>query len=418
MIAQDMLEEIAKRERVSPDILAERIRQGRVVIPGNQSRKLEPKYWVGIGEGLTTKINANLGTSPDYIDTNEEEEKILKAVAAGAHTVMDLSTGGEIKEQLQRTLTVSPVPVGTVPIYQAVCEIVKKGKTVKDLEAEHLFAVIEEQAELGVDFITVHCGITQKTVEVLRQSGRLVGVVSRGGAFLVEWILANKRENPLYADFDRLVSIAQKYRLTLSLGDGLRPGSVIDATDPAQLAELQVLGELVQEARRQGVAVIVEGPGHIPLNEVALNTELEKKICQGAPFYVLGPLVTDVAAGYDHIAGAIGGAIAAAAGADFLCTVSPAEHLRLPTVEDVVQGVIASRIAAQAADFVKGIPSVKEREFRLSRARQQLDWNIQEQLVLFPEVFHRERIKRLPQENNVCTMCGRFCAMKGVKEYL
>ncbi|MBC7335518.1 MAG: phosphomethylpyrimidine synthase ThiC, partial [Clostridia bacterium] len=342
----------ARAERVAAEALAASVATGQAVLPANPRHRPRP---LAIGAGLRTKVNANLGTSPAASSWEEEKEKLAVALAAGTDTVMDLSTGGDLVRCRRELLAACPVPLGTVPVYQAMVQAQEKHGAMILLTAEELFAVIEEQAADGVDFITVHCGVTGAVVERLARQGRLMDIVSRGGAFLAAWILHHGKENPLYADFDRLLEIARRYDVTLSLGDGLRPGCLADATDRAQVQELLFLGELVDRARDYGVQVMVEGPGHLPLSEIAANIQLEKKLCRQAPFYVLGPLVTDVAPGYDHIAAAIGGAVAAAAGADFLCYVTPAEHLGLPGPDDVREGVIAARLAAHAADLAKGL---------------------------------------------------------------
>ena len=338
------------------------------------------------------------------------------AIEFKADTVMDLSTSGKLSEIRRTIIGASLIPVGTVPIYQAGIEAIAKHGSIVGLTADDLFAIIEEHARDGVDFITVHCGVTQSALSRLKKQGRVADVVSRGGAFLLGWILHNEQENPLYEQFDRLLEIARKYDMTLSLGDGMRPGSISDATDRAQVEELITLGELAQRAHDAEVQVMIEGPGHLPLNQIEANVRLQKSICKNAPFYVLGPLVTDIGAGYDHITGAIGGAIAAAAGADFLCYVTPAEHLSLPDPEDVKNGVIASRIAAHAADIVKGIKGAAIWDHEMSVARKKLDWDKQAGLSLNPqkssEIHHRI------SSNSACSMCGDFCAMKLVEKYL
>lgn len=401
---------VAESEKVSPEFVRAGLANGTIAITRNRKRKLERV--VGFGAGLRTKVNANIGTSPDSISIADEKKKLDAAVKAGADAVMDLSTGGNLARIRKTILDSCPVPVGTVPIYQAACETVARGKKITQMDPERLFAVIEEQAEQGVDFMTVHCGITQETVQILERQKRLVGVVSRGGSFLVKWINVNKKENPLYEQYDRLLEIAAEYDVTLSLGDGFRPGCTADASDGAQLAELSVLGELVLRARKAGVQTIIEGPGHMPLDQIAGHVQLAKRLGHGAPLYLLGPLVTDVAAGYDHITSAIGGAIAASAGVDFLCYVTPAEHLRLPDAKDVYEGVIASRIAGHAADLVKGVAGAREWDNELSKYRKERNWTAQEKLALDPEKFRCERKKLPPREEDVCTMCGQFCAMK------
>jgi len=321
----EAMHQVAEYENIDSGTVRERVAEGLVVIPQNHHRHFVAR---GVGHGLKTKVNANIGTSPSHADVGEELEKMDAAVKAGADAVMDLSTGGDLDEVLKQILEHSPVMVGTVPIYKAVSRLFAAGKSCPDLQVDDIFNEIEDQAKAGVDFITVHCGITRRTIQILENSKRLMGVVSRGGSFMIEWIRKNGKENPLYAYFDRLLDIARAHDVTLSLGDGFRPGSIHDAHDRAQMAELIVLGELAKKARRAGVQVMIEGPGHVPLNQIAADMSLQKRLCGGAPYYVLGPLPTDIAPGYDHIVGAVGGAIAAAAGADFLCYVTPAEHLR------------------------------------------------------------------------------------------
>jgi phosphomethylpyrimidine synthase len=409
------MELVAKNEGVEAEFVRQGIAEGTIVIPANTSHKnLVP---VGIGRGLKTKVNANIGTSSDFGSIDTELEKLKAAIDFGADTVMDLSSGGDISAIRQAVIDASPLPVGTVPIYQAGIEGIGRHGAIVKMTVDELFATIEEQARDGVDFMTVHCGVTQAAIARLKQQGRTTDVVSRGGAFLIGWMLHNERENPLYEYYDRLLEIAHEFDVTLSLGDGMRPGCLADATDRAQVEELITLGELVPRARQAGIQVIIEGPGHLPLNQIEANVQLEKTICQGAPFYVLGPLVTDVAAGYDHISGAIGGAVAAAAGADFLCYVTPAEHLSLPDPEDVKQGVIASRIAAHAADIVKGVKGAQEWDLKMSMARKKLDWEEQARLSLDAE---RSRLvhSKHASSGGACSMCGQFCAMELVEKYL
>jgi phosphomethylpyrimidine synthase len=391
------------------------VAKGTVVIPANTGhRGLVP---CGIGTGLSTKVNANIGTSSDFGSVATELEKLRVAVTAGADTVMDLSTGGDISAVRRAIMAASSLPIGTVPVYQAGIAAIDKHGAIVKMSADDIFAAIEEHARDGVDFITVHCGVTQSAIARLKRQGRVADVVSRGGAFLIGWMLHNERENPLYEQYDRLLEIALKFDVTLSLGDGMRPGCLADATDRPQVEELITLGELVKRAGEAGVQAMVEGPGHLPLNQIETNVRLQKAICQGAPFYVLGPLVTDIAAGYDHITGAIGGAVAAAAGADFLCYVTPSEHLAIPDIDDVRQGVIASRIAAHAADIVKGVKGAAEKDRQMSLARKRLDWAAQARLSLDPERscrVHRERSSNSP----ACSMCGPYCAMELVERYL
>ncbi|MBE3573204.1 MAG: phosphomethylpyrimidine synthase ThiC [Moorella humiferrea] len=410
------MEKVAAKEGIRVEDLMAEVAAGRVVIPANKNHvNLEP---CGIGKGLRTKVNANLGTSTTYPDIEPELEKLKEALDAGADAVMDLSTGGDINECRRQIIAHSPVAVGTVPIYQATVEAQEKYGALVEMTADDLFKVIERQAEDGVDFITVHCGVTLEVVDRLRREGRLTDIVSRGGSFMTGWMLHHEQENPLYAQFDRLLEIARRYDVTLSLGDGLRPGCLADATDRAQIQELIILGELVDRAREAGVQAMVEGPGHVPLNQVQANILLEKRLCHEAPFYVLGPLVTDVAPGYDHITAAIGGALAAAAGADFICYVTPAEHLGLPTLADVREGVIAARIAGHAADLVKGIPGAWEWDREMARARKALDWERQLQLAIDPKKARQYRHNRNETTAVTCSMCGDFCAMRLVGEYL
>jgi len=400
---------VAQQEGVDSEFIREGVAKGTIVIPANINHtNLVP---CGIGQGLKTKVNANIGTSSDFGNIDTELEKLRVAIDCGADTVMDLSTGGDISAIRRTIITSSSVPVGTVPIYQAGIEAIDKRGAIVKMTIDDLFAGIEEHAGDGVDFITVHCGVTQSAIAKLKQQGRVTDVVSRGGAFLIGWMLHNERENPLYEYYDRLLEIAREFDVTLSLGDGMRPGSLADATDRAQVEELLVIGELVQRAQQAGVQAMVEGPGHLPLNQIEANVQLEKAICKGAPFYVLGPLVTDIAAGYDHITGAIGGAIAAAAGTDFLCYVTPAEHLSLPDPEDVKQGVIASRIAAHAGDIVKGINGAEDWDRRMAMARKKLDWKEQARLSLDPELSRQVHSKHA-SAGVACSMCGEFCAME------
>jgi phosphomethylpyrimidine synthase len=410
------MDAVARAEGLSVDHILEGVANGTIVITRNAKHAtISP---LGIGKGLRTKINANIGTSKDRMSIPDEIEKLKAAVSAGADAIMDLSTGGPIVEIRKEILKQSTVAVGTVPIYQAAVETVEQGKSVVQMDPDLLFRIIEEQAEEGVDFITVHCGVTIESVERLKRQGRIMDVVSRGGAFHLEWIICNDAENPLYAQYDRLLEIAKKYDMTLSLGDGMRPGCLADATDRAQIEELIILGELRDAALEAGIQVMIEGPGHVPINQVETNIRIQKELCKGAPFYVLGPLVTDVAPGYDHITSAIGGAIAGAAGADFLCYVTPSEHLRLPDIEDVREGVVASRIAAHAADIAKGVKGAMDWDKEMARRRKALDWNGQIELSMNPERARKLRQSSLPKETDVCTMCGEFCSMKGVSRYL
>ena len=406
---------VAEQEKLDAEFIRAGVAAGNIVIPANINHKKFTPF--GIGKGLRTKVNANLGTSSDYGTIQTELEKLRVAIDCGADTVMDLSTGGDIPAVRRAVMKASSIPVGTVPIYQAAIKAIKESGAIVKMSVDDFFSVIEENARDGVDFVTVHCGVTRSAIARLKKQGRITDVVSRGGAFTVGWILHNDYENPLYEYYDRLLEIARKYDVTLSLGDGMRPGCLADATDHAQVEELLILGELVQRAWDAGVQVMVEGPGHVPLNQIETNVKLQKSICKGAPFYVLGPLVTDIGAGYDHITGAIGGAIAAMAGADFLCYVTPSEHLSLPDVEDVRQGVIASRIAGHAADIAKGVKGAMDWDIKMAKARKGLDWETQIKLSLTPEYSRKVHAKHT-SGGEACSMCGDYCAMKVVGEYL
>ena len=414
-IISPQMEQVAQQEGVDAEFIRQGVAGGTIVIPANaEHQNLVP---CGIGQGLKTKVNANIGTSSDFGDIDTELEKLRVSIDYGADTVMDLSTGGDISAIRRAIIASSSVPIGTVPIYQVGIDAIDRHGAIVKMTIDDLFAGIEEHARRGVDFITVHCGVTRSAIAKLKQQGRVTDVVSRGGAFLIGWMLHNVRENPLYEYYDRLLEIAREFDVTLSLGDGMRPGSLADATDRAQVEELLVIGELVQRAQQAGVQAMVEGPGHLPLNQIEANVQLEKAICKGAPFYVLGPLVTDIAAGYDHIVGAIGGAIAAAAGTDFLCYVTPAEHLSLPDPEDVRQGVIASRIAAHAGDIIKGVKGAEEWDRMMSVARKNLHWEEQAKLALDPERSRQVHGKHT-STGDACSMCGEFCAMALMEKYL
>jgi len=414
-IISGRMEEVARLEGLDAETICRGVASGVIVIPANINHdRAEAR---GIGKGLSTKVNANIGTSPDYINLDTELNKLDIAIKYGADAVMDLSTGGDLSYIRKAILERSRVPIGTVPIYQAGVEALAQHGAIVKMTPDAIFNSISDHCRDGADFITVHCGVTQRVISLLKQQGRVADVVSRGGAFLMGWMLYNQRENPLYDQFDCLLDIAREYDVTLSLGDGLRPGSLSDATDRAQIEELVTLGELVQRSRKAGVQVMVEGPGHVPLNQIEANVLIQKRLCQDAPFYVLGPLVTDIAAGYDHITGAIGGAIAAAAGADFLCYVTPAEHLSLPDPEDVRQGVIASRIAAHAADIAKGVKGAAEHDQQMSQARKRLDWQEQARLSLDPERVQQGRTRH-QTSGKACSMCGQFCAMQLMSEQL
>jgi len=414
-IISPQIKHVAEKEGVEIDFVLEGLVSGTIVIPANPNHvNLAP---CGIGKGLRTKVNVNLGTSPDFCDLDMELKKLQAAIEFGSDTVMDLSTGGDISAIRQAIINASTLTVGTVPIYQAGIEAIDKHGAIVNMTADEIFGVIEQQAKDGVDFMTVHCGVTRAALERLKKQGRITDIVSRGGAFLTGWMLHNEKENPLYQYYDRLLELAHEYDFALSLGDGLRPGCLADATDRAQVEELLTIGELVKRAREANVQVFVEGPGHLPLDQVTSNVQLEKSVCHGAPFYVLGPLVIDIGAGYDHIVGAVGGAIAAAAGTDFLCYVTPTEHLGLPGVDDVKEGVIASRIAAHAGDVVKGIKGAKELDEQMSRARKSFDWETQIKLSLDPKRSQQIH-ERFSPHGKTCTMCGKYCAMALIEKYL
>jgi phosphomethylpyrimidine synthase len=410
----DAMTAVADREGIAAEGLRASLAAGRAIILNNNLRKgYVPR---GVGEGLSVKVNANIGTSPERVNVAEEIEKLRIAEEAGADAIMDLSTGGDLDQIRKIVMSHAHVAIGTVPIYQAAVQAVQKKKSITKLEADELFDVIEKHGEDGVDFVTVHCGVTREVIGRLKRQGRIADIVSRGGAFLTEWMVVNEKENPLYEQFDRLVAIAKKYDMTLSLGDGLRPGCIADATDRCQIQELLILGELCERAQKEGVQVMIEGPGHIPLNQIETNIVLEKQLCKGAPFYVLGPIVTDIAPGYDHITSAIGGALAGYCGADFICYVTPSEHLGLPTLADVRDGVVVARIAAHAADLARGSKSAWARDEQMSRYRKALDWEGQIQTAIDPDKIRAFRKERKLQ-NDVCSMCGEFCAMKIVTEY-
>ncbi|NWG09550.1 MAG: phosphomethylpyrimidine synthase ThiC [Nitrososphaerales archaeon] len=403
---------VARMEGVSAERLRDRIARGTVIVACNNSGDCKP---LGIGEGLRTKVNANIGTSTDICDLGIELEKAKVAIRYGTDTIMDLSTEGDLDHIRSAIIKEVKVPFGTVPLYQSYIETVRRNKNPVSMSPDHLFNVIEKHMKDGVAFMTVHCGITLDAVKHLIDHPRLNGIVSRGGAFLAAWMLYNERENPLYSDYDYLLELAKKYDVVLSLGDALRPGSLADASDHAQFQELLTISHLVKRAWDAGVQVIVEGPGHLPLDQVEANVKMEKLLCKGAPFYLLGPVVTDIATGFDHIAGAIGGALAVMVGADYLCYVTPAEHLGLPDIDDVRQGVIASKIAAHAGDIVKlGRRAIKH-DIEMSKARSLLDWEAQIGLSLDPDKA-REIHSRKKSKNGTCTMCGDWCTYKIIKD--
>jgi len=412
----DAMKIVAKQEQMEAEELRQRVAAGTVAICANVNHKsLVPR---GVGQGLSTKVNANIGTSSAYPDIEPELEKLDAAIKAGADAVMDLSTGNNIEQSRRQIIEHSSIIVGTVPIYQATVKAIKEHGAVVDMTEEDLLTVIEEQARDGADFMTIHCGLTMEAINRMRKQKRVMDVVSRGGSFITGWMLHNEKENPLYERYDDILDICKKYDVTISLGDGLRPGCIADATDRAQIQELITLGELVDRAWDRGVQVLVEGPGHVPFDQIAANMKLQKQLCRNAPFYVLGPLVTDIAPGYDHITAAIGGTVAAVNGADFLCYVTPAEHLALPTVEDVHDGVITSRIAAHAADLVKNVPGARDWDLAMAKARKVLDWDAQLNLAIDPAKAKAKRGARNEEGEEACSMCGDYCAVKIVGQYL
>ena len=406
----DAMKIVAENEHIDVEKIRDGVAQGIIAICANINHEnLKP---CGVGEGLRTKVNANIGTSSTYPDIEPELEKLDEAVKCGADSVMDLSTGNNIDLSRKKIIEHSPIMVGTVPIYQATVTAIKNHGAIVAMTAEDLLQTIEKQAEDGADFMTIHCGVTRAAIEKMRSQKREMDIVSRGGSFIAGWILHNEKENPLYEHYDEILDICEKYDVTISLGDGMRPGCIADATDRAQLTELITLGELVDRAWKRGVQVMVEGPGHVPYDQIAANMKLEKKICRNAPFYVLGPLVTDIAPGYDHITAAIGGTLAAVSGADFLCYVTPAEHLCLPTIDDVHAG-----IAAHAADLVKGVHGAKDWDLKMAEARKVLDWDAQINLAIDPELARTKRGSRNKSGEKACSMCGDYCAVKIVNKY-
>ena len=404
---------VAKKEQMEPEKLVKLVAAGQVVIPANKCHTcLDPN---GIGSALRTKINVNLGTSRDLNDLDMELQKVNDAVAMGAESIMDLSSFGDTQKFRRKLTAECPAIIGTVPIYDAV---VYYHKPLREITSEEWLQIAEMHAKDGVDFLTIHVGINKNTAERFKKMKRLTNIVSRGGSIIFAWMEMTGQENPFYEHFDRLLDICQEYDVTLSLGDACRPGCLEDATDESQLEELLTLGELTRRAWEKNVQVMIEGPGHMPLDQIAANMKIQQSVCKGAPFYVLGPLVTDVAPGYDHITAAIGGAIAASAGASFLCYVTPAAHLRLPNRDDVKEGIIASRIAAHAADIAKGIPGAKEWDRKMAQARARLDWEEQFSLAIDPEKARRYRAESKPEKEDTCSMCGNFCAVKNMNRIL
>lgn len=404
----------AKYENAASEYIKNGIADGSIVIPSNKARKIE-KY-CAVGAGLRTKVNANIGSSAGCEDVDLEIKKLNTAVGAGADTIMDLSTGKNLKKIRKLVLKKSDVPVGTVPIYEMTVEKMSKGGDIADISKADILKCLEAQAAEGVDFFTIHCGVTKKSIGRMKEDGRLLDIVSRGGAIIAQWMAKRREENPFYEYFEDILEIAHEYDVTLSLGDGMRPGCIKDATDKAQITELITLGELARKSKKWGVQAIIEGPGHVPMHQIKRNVEIEKSLCDNAPFYVLGPIVTDIAPGYDHITSAIGGAMAAYFGADFLCYVTPSEHLRLPTINDVKEGVMAAKIAAHAADLAKGISGAMKMDNAISMARKKRDWKKQIECSLDPKRAKEYRLSSAPTASDVCTMCDKHCSIKLFEE--
>lgn len=414
-IATPEIEMVARKEHMPVETLMKLVREGKVVICANKNHLcLEPE---GVGSMLRTKVNVNLGVSRDCRDYDIEMEKVMSAVKLGAESIMDLSSHGDTRAFRRKLVKECPAMIGTVPVYDSV---IHYQRDLSELTAKDFLEVIRMHAEDGVDFVTLHCGITRKTIEQIRKHKRKMNIVSRGGSLVFAWMSMTGEENPFYEYYDEILDICEEYDVTISLGDACRPGCLADATDVCQMEELVRLGELTKRAWAHNVQVMVEGPGHVPLDQVAANMKVQQTICMGAPFYVLGPLVTDIAPGYDHITGAIGGAVAAMNGAAFLCYVTPAEHLALPNVEDVKQGIIASKIAAHAADIAKGIPGTRERDDRMAEARRNLDWDAQFACALDSETAKAVRDSRSPEDDHsdTCSMCGKFCAVRSMNKAL
>lgn len=412
-ILTDEMKIVAKKESMAPDVLMERMAKGTIIIPRNKNHhRLDPE---GIGAGLRTKINVNLGVSEDSSDNEGELNKVRRALEMGAESIMDLSNYGKTRNFRKSLMEISTAMIGTVPMYDV---LGYHEKELKNLVPEDFFEVIKIHAEDGVDFLTIHVGMNQEAAAVFNRNSRVTNIVSRGGSLTYAWMQARNRENPFYEYYDELLDICREYDITISLGDALRPGSIADATDAAQIKELITLGELTKRAWEKDVQVMIEGPGHMALDEIAANVLLQKKLCHGAPFYVLGPLVTDIAPGYDHITSAIGGAVAASHGVDFLCYVTPAEHLRLPTLEDMEEGIIASKIAAHAGDLVKRVPGSWEWDRAMSEARAKLDWNCMFNLAIHAEKAQAYREQDAPEHEDSCTMCGKMCAVRTMNRVL
>lgn len=407
------MKRVAEKEHMDPQLLMERVAQGKIAIPANVNHK--SLLAEGVGLGLSTKINVNLGISRDCPDVDKELEKVKKAIDMKAEAIMDLSSFGKTEEFRKKLIAMSSAMIGTVPVYDAIGFY---DKELKDITADEFLDVVRKHAKDGVDFVTIHAGMNREAMKVFKRNKRITNIVSRGGSLMYAWMELNDAENPFFERYDELLDICQEYDLTLSLGDALRPGCINDATDACQIKELTTLGELTLRAWEKNVQVMIEGPGHMAIDEIEANVKLEKRLCHEAPFYVLGPIVTDVAPGYDHITSAIGGAIAAAAGVDFLCYVTPAEHLRLPDLDDMKEGIIATKIAAHAADIAKKLPHARDWDNKMAKARADIDWEAMFGLAMDEEKARKYRAESTPEHQDTCTMCGKMCSMRTMKKIM
>lgn len=412
-ILTDQMKRVAEKEHMDPQLLMERVAQGKIAIPANVNHK--SLLAEGVGLGLSTKINVNLGISRDCPDVDKELEKVNKAIDMKAEAIMDLSSFGKTEEFRKKLIAMSSAMIGTVPVYDAIGFY---DKELKDITADEFLDVVRKHAKDGVDFVTIHAGMNREAMKVFKRNKRITNIVSRGGSLMYAWMELNDAENPFFERYDELLDICQEYDLTLSLGDALRPGCINDATDACQIKELTTLGELTLRAWEKNVQVMIEGPGHMAIDEIEANVKLEKRLCHEAPFYVLGPIVTDVAPGYDHITSAIGGAIAAAAGVDFLCYVTPAEHLRLPDLDDMKEGIIATKIAAHAADIAKKLPHARDWDNKMAKARADIDWEAMFGLAMDEEKARKYRAESTPEHQDTCTMCGKMCSMRTMKKIM
>nr|WP_314730025.1 phosphomethylpyrimidine synthase ThiC [Peptostreptococcus stomatis] len=412
-ILTDQMKRVAEKEHMDPQLLMERVAQGKIAIPANVNHK--SLLAEGVGLGLSTKINVNLGISRDCPDVDKELEKVKKAIDMKAEAIMDLSSFGKTEEFRKKLVAMSSAMIGTVPVYDAIGFY---DKELKDITADEFLDVVRKHAKDGVDFVTIHAGMNREAMKVFKRNKRITNIVSRGGSLMYAWMELNDAENPFFERYDELLDICQEYDLTLSLGDALRPGCINDATDACQIKELTTLGELTLRAWEKNVQVMIEGPGHMAIDEIEANVKLEKRLCHEAPFYVLGPIVTDVAPGYDHITSAIGGAIAAAAGVDFLCYVTPAEHLRLPDLDDMKEGIIATKIAAHAADIAKKLPHARDWDNKMAKARADIDWEAMFGLAMDEEKARKYRAESTPEHQDTCTMCGKMCSMRTMKKIM